>query len=98
MALNNIQQQVITSILERKRLNTHHLNENDEKISTSIKQPYTTTTSLQLPDKWREYLSSAEWSRDIYLLVNMFLDRAMTFFLSWEIMFPSVPELISFFF
>jgi hypothetical protein len=59
ITLNNIQQQVITSILDRKRLNIHHLNLNDEDeiIQTSIKQP---STALQLPDKWREYLSSSE--------------------------------------
>jgi hypothetical protein len=60
IALNNIQQQVITAILERKRLNIHHLNtdDNDDKVQTFMTQP--TTASLQLPEKWREYLSSSE--------------------------------------
>jgi len=60
IVLNNIQQQVITSMLERKRLNIHHLNDNNEIIQTSIKQPSSLSTTLQLPDKWREYLSSSE--------------------------------------
>ena len=62
ITLNNIQQLVISSILDRKRLNIHHLNldDDDEKIQTPIKQPYSSSASLQLPDKWREYLSSAE--------------------------------------
>jgi len=57
IALSNIQQQVITAILERKRLNVHHLNLDDEEIPTTIGHSY---GSLQLPDKWREYLSSSE--------------------------------------
>ncbi|CAF0949717.1 unnamed protein product [Adineta steineri] len=63
IALNNIQQQVITAILERKRLNTHHLNvdDNDEIMETSIKEPLSSSSiPLQLSDKWREYLSSTE--------------------------------------
>jgi hypothetical protein len=63
IALNNIQQQVITSILDRKRLNTHHLKideDDNEEIQTSIEHSYSSSTPLQLPDKWREYLSSSE--------------------------------------
>ncbi|CAF1262120.1 unnamed protein product [Rotaria sp. Silwood1] len=62
IALNNIQQQVMAAMLERKRLNAHHLNidDDDERIQRSINEPYSTSTSLQLPDKWREYLSSSE--------------------------------------
>jgi hypothetical protein len=63
IALNNIQQQVITAIVERKRSNTHHLNIDDdenEQIQISIEHPHSTSASLQLPDKWREYLSSSE--------------------------------------
>ncbi|CAF2533716.1 unnamed protein product [Rotaria sp. Silwood2] len=62
IALSNIQQQVVTAMLERKRLNAHHLNidDNDERIQTSINEPYSSSTPLQLPDKWREYLSSSE--------------------------------------
>lgn len=64
IALNNIQQQVISSILERKRLNIHRLkldedddDNNNQVNQTSIVNSYS-TSSLQLPDKWREYLSS----------------------------------------
>jgi hypothetical protein len=61
--LSNIQQQVITAILDRKRLNAHPLNtdDNDEQMHTTIGHSYgSSTVSLQLPDKWREYLSSSE--------------------------------------
>ncbi|CAF1984410.1 unnamed protein product [Rotaria magnacalcarata] len=62
ITLNNIQQQVITAMLERKCLNAHHLNidDNDERIQTSINKPFSSSTSLQLPDRWRDYLSSSE--------------------------------------
>lgn len=64
ITLNTIQQQVISAILERKRLNTHHLkldeDDENEQIQTSIVNSYSNSTSLQLPDKWREYLSSSE--------------------------------------
>ncbi|CAF1366749.1 unnamed protein product [Rotaria sordida] len=41
-------------------LNTHHLNlDADGKIQTPIIQAYSPAASLQLPDKWREYLSSS---------------------------------------
>jgi hypothetical protein len=62
IALNNIQQQVIAAIIERKRLNSHHLNidDNNEIIETSIREPFSSSASLELPNKWREYLSSAE--------------------------------------
>ncbi|UJR37717.1 hypothetical protein I4U23_030412 [Adineta vaga] len=67
LALNNIQQQVISTILERKRVNVHRLNTNDDDdhqkiLETSIQNPFlsSTSVSLQLPDKWREYLSSTE--------------------------------------
>ena len=63
IALNNTQQQVITAILDRKRLNVHRLNpdDNDEPLQTTIKHSYgSSPVSLELPDKWREYLSSTE--------------------------------------
>ncbi|CAF4850602.1 unnamed protein product, partial [Rotaria magnacalcarata] len=48
-------------MLERKCLNAHHLNidDNDERIQTSINKPFSSSTSLQLPDRWRDYLSSS---------------------------------------
>jgi hypothetical protein len=62
--LNNTQQQVITAILERKRLNAHHLklddDDDNEQIRTTIEHSYSSSAPLQLPDKWREYLSSSE--------------------------------------
>ncbi|CAF1434295.1 unnamed protein product [Rotaria sordida] len=51
ISLNNIQQQVITAILDRKH--------DDGKIQTPIIQAYSPAASLQLPDKWQEYLSSS---------------------------------------
>jgi hypothetical protein len=63
IALNNTQQQVITAILDRKRLNAHHLkidDDDNEQIRTSIEHSYSSSAPLQLPDKWREYLSSSE--------------------------------------
>jgi hypothetical protein len=64
IALSNIQQQVITAILDRKRLNVHHLNvddDDDEPMQTTIGHSYgSSTVSLELPDKWREYLSPSE--------------------------------------
>lgn len=54
LALANLQQQVITSMLDRKRLNSHHLQSDDRQIHpVNSLSP----TSLPLPDKWREYLS-----------------------------------------
>ncbi|CAF0975840.1 unnamed protein product [Adineta ricciae] len=71
LALSNVQQQVIAAILERKRLSIHHLNSDDEDnddhpqskmYETSLQNTFSSSTavSLQLPDKWREYLSSNE--------------------------------------
>ena len=58
VALNNVQQQVITAILERKRLNIRHLNIDQQanKSSSLLVQP----SVLQLPEKWREHISSSE--------------------------------------
>lgn len=54
LALANLQQQVITAMLDRKRSNAHHLNLDDQQIRSST---ISSSTSLPLPDKWREYLS-----------------------------------------
>ena len=61
--LNSIQQQVITTMLDRKHLNLHQLDiddNNDEIIQKSINKSYSSSQLLQLSDKWREYLSSSE--------------------------------------
>ena len=56
LALGNLQQQVITAMLDRKRLNSHHLKSDDQQIRPVNNL---SPTSLPLPDKWREYLSKS---------------------------------------
>lgn len=58
LVLNNLQQQVIAAILERKRLNVRHLNSNKEKETNFNLIPQ--SSSLPLPEKWRDHISSSD--------------------------------------
>lgn len=60
LALANLQQQVITAMLDRKRSNAHHLNLDEQQQQQTFRSStIATPTSLPLPDKWREYLSKS---------------------------------------
>jgi len=52
IALANIQQRVISTILDRKRLNMHRLQQSDEQSSTK-----SSISNMQNEDNWKEYLS-----------------------------------------
>ena len=60
-ALNTTQQQVIAAMLDRKRLTIRQLNadKHKENVSTWM-SPNSSSASLPLPEKWREYLSSSQ--------------------------------------